>query len=64
MFLIVVCNCFTEIRKFFYVLIRLQSPIMKWHNLMILLATLALVAATFAEEIEIPEDIDEDELGG
>ena len=31
---------------------------------MILLASLALVAATFAEEIEIPEDIDEDELGG
>lgn len=30
---------------------------------MILLATLALVAATFAEEIDIPEDIDEDELG-
>lgn len=36
---------------------------MKWHYLMILLASLALIAGTFAEEIDIPEDIDEDELG-
>lgn len=36
---------------------------MKWHNLMILLASLALIAGVFADELEIPEDIDEDELG-
>lgn len=36
---------------------------MKWHNLMILLASLALFAVAFADELEIPEDIDEDELG-
>lgn len=35
---------------------------MKWHNLMILLASLMLVAVAFAEEIEIPDDIDDDDL--
>jgi hypothetical protein len=36
---------------------------MKWHNLMILLASLALISVAFADELDIPEDIDEDELG-
>lgn len=35
---------------------------MKWHKLMILLASLMLVAVAFAEEIEIPDDIDDDDL--
>jgi hypothetical protein len=35
---------------------------MKWHNLMILLASLMLVAVTFADEFEIPDDIDDDDL--
>lgn len=36
---------------------------MKWHNLMILLASLMLVAVAFADdEFEIPDDVDDDEL--
>lgn len=35
---------------------------MKWHNLMILLASLMLVAVAFADEIEIPDDIDDEDL--
>jgi len=35
---------------------------MKWRNLMILLASLMLVAVAFADEFEIPDDIDDEDL--
>lgn len=35
---------------------------MKWHNLLILLASLMLVAVAFADEFEIPDDIDDEDL--
>ena len=35
---------------------------MKWHNLMLLLASLMLIAGAFADEFDIPDDIDDDDL--
>lgn len=35
---------------------------MKWHKLMILLASLMLIAVAVADEFEIPDDIDDDDL--
>jgi len=35
---------------------------MKWHKLMLLLASLMLIAGAFADEFEIPDDIDDDDL--
>lgn len=36
---------------------------MKWHKLMILLASLMLIAGVFAEDdFEIPDEIDDEEL--
>lgn len=35
---------------------------MKWHNLLLMIAAMAFVVGTFADDFEIPEDIDDDEL--
>jgi hypothetical protein len=35
---------------------------MKWHTMMILFASMMLVAVAFAQEIEIPDDIDDEDL--
>lgn len=35
---------------------------MKWHNLLLLLASLMLVAGVFADDFEIPDDIDDEDL--
>lgn len=55
-------NHFSRDKRFCFVS-HSQPPIeMKWHNLMLLLASLMLIASVFAEEIEIPDDIDDDDL--
>ena len=35
---------------------------MKWHNLLLMIAAMAFIVGTFADDFEIPEDIDDDEL--
>lgn len=35
---------------------------MKWHKLLILLASLMLVTVALADDFEIPDDIDDDDL--
>lgn len=35
---------------------------MKWHNLLLVIAALAFVVGTYADSIEIPDDIDDDDL--
>ena len=35
---------------------------MKWHKLLLMIAALAFIVVTFAEEIEIPDDIDDEDL--
>lgn len=35
---------------------------MKWHYLLLMIASFAFVIGTFAEEIEIPDDIGDDDL--
>jgi hypothetical protein len=35
---------------------------MKWHNLLLLLASLMLIAVASAQDIEIPDDIDDEDL--
>jgi hypothetical protein len=35
---------------------------MKWHKLLLMIAALAFIVGTFAEEIEIPDDIDDEDL--
>lgn len=35
---------------------------MKWHKLLLMIAALAFIVGTFADEIEIPDDIDDEDL--
>lgn len=35
---------------------------MKWHNLMLVMLGLMLIAGAFADDFDIPDDIDEEDL--
>lgn len=35
---------------------------MKWHNLLLIIASLAFIVGTFADDFEIPDDIDDEDL--